>query len=124
MLKQLHALETLDFCDLFDESDEILRHSYQLIYAVGECCPLPGASHRWTVAEALLMQLQTCPDLDRILKNPNITVGASSEGLRCDVSYTILVFISVLRNIGVLYILHNIGIYLVSCASVGLRSND
>ena len=81
MLKQLHALETLDFCDLFDESDEILRHSYQLIYAVGECCPLPGASHRWTVAEALLTQLQTCPDLDRILKNPKITVGASSEGL-------------------------------------------
>ena len=80
MRQQLLDLETLRFCDVFDESDEILRHTYQLIYAVGECCPLPGACHRWTVAEALLMQLQTCPEVANVLKKPGMTAGVSSEG--------------------------------------------
>ena len=40
--------------DSLDESDELLHHRFQLIYACGEVQGLPGGSHRWTAAEALL----------------------------------------------------------------------
>lgn len=40
--------------DIFDESDELMRHKYQLIYACGSKKSLPGGSSRWNAAQALL----------------------------------------------------------------------
>ena len=34
----LKRIEELRYYDIIDESDEVLRHKYQLIYAVGSCC--------------------------------------------------------------------------------------
>ena len=49
--KALQTLDELPFYDIFDESDEILRHKYQLIYAVGACALLPAGRERWGVEE-------------------------------------------------------------------------
>ena len=65
---ELTRVETsLPFYDLLDESDEVLRHKYQLIYAWGGCKPLPAGSERWSVAEALLRELQTNSKLASLL---------------------------------------------------------
>jgi len=46
-----------DFWDILDECDELLRHRYQLIYAIGAAVPLPGGFHRWQAAQALFAAL-------------------------------------------------------------------
>lgn len=52
------ALERLirgfKYVDVFDESDEVLRHKYQLIYAVGSPIGLPDGDKRWGAIQALL----------------------------------------------------------------------
>jgi hypothetical protein len=52
--RQIQQIHELPYRDLFDESDEILRHEYQLIYAVGDREPLPSGQRRWHAAQALL----------------------------------------------------------------------
>ena len=37
MCSKLKEIEELPYYDIIDESDEVLRHKYQLIYAVGSC---------------------------------------------------------------------------------------
>lgn len=39
--------------DILDECDEILRHRYQLIYAIGTPVPLPSGVHRWRAVQAI-----------------------------------------------------------------------
>ncbi|KAL3804145.1 hypothetical protein HJC23_013664 [Cyclotella cryptica] len=39
--------------DILDECDEILRHRYQLIYAIGTPVSLPSGGHRWTAVQAI-----------------------------------------------------------------------
>ena len=51
-LTQLDA--QLGFFDILDESDEVLSHRYQLIYAVGAAVKLPAGEVRWLVAQALV----------------------------------------------------------------------
>ena len=58
--------------DILDESDEILRHKYQLIYAVGKCKLLPDGRERWVTAQALLRQLKLSRRVLEILKQPNV----------------------------------------------------
>lgn len=48
----------LPMCELLDESDEILRHKYQLIYAVGSMLPLAEGKSRWEVCQLLLRCFQ------------------------------------------------------------------
>jgi hypothetical protein len=43
----LKKIEELCYYDIIDESDEVLRHKYQLIYAVGSCAQLPDGEDRW-----------------------------------------------------------------------------
>jgi hypothetical protein len=43
----LKKTEELHYYDIIDESDEVLRHKYQLIYAVGSCDQLPDGVDRW-----------------------------------------------------------------------------
>lgn len=44
----------LQYLDVMDESDAILSHKYQLIYAVGGASALPSGRTRWVVVQALL----------------------------------------------------------------------
>lgn len=41
------------WCDILDECDELLRHRYQLIYAIGTPVPLPRGGHRFRAIQAL-----------------------------------------------------------------------
>ena len=52
---QLH--ETF-LVDLVDESDEILRYKYQLLYAIGAQQPVDGGERRWKVAQEMLKLLR------------------------------------------------------------------
>ena len=44
----------MKYRDILDECDEMLRHRYQLVYAIGQSAALPSGSNRWTAAQALL----------------------------------------------------------------------
>ena len=50
----IDSMKAIKFADIFDESDEQLRHNYQLIYAIGDHLNLPSGPSRWIVAQALL----------------------------------------------------------------------
>ena len=53
--------------DILDESDELLRHRYQLIYAIGAAVPLPGGAHRWRAAQCLLTKIAQTDELKKYL---------------------------------------------------------
>lgn len=57
---ELEKIYNLPYFDVLDESDELLQHQYQLIYAVGGCTPLPDGKLRWIAAQAVLKQIQNC----------------------------------------------------------------
>lgn len=62
---ELESISQLPYFDIFDESDEVLHHKYQLIYAVGNCIPLPAGKVRWEAAGAALKQFQYIPSISR-----------------------------------------------------------
>jgi hypothetical protein len=69
----LAALIRLPTVDIFDEADEILRHNYQLIYAIGDCSGLAGGVSRWNCAYALLRILRSpSKELRAILSRPQV----------------------------------------------------
>ncbi|PNH12760.1 hypothetical protein TSOC_000242, partial [Tetrabaena socialis] len=53
----LQAVARLPYCDLLDESDELLHHRYQLIYACGAPVALSALQERTRGAQALLRTL-------------------------------------------------------------------
>ena len=53
----LDEFQTSTFINLLDESDEILHHRYQLIYAAGNQVGLPQGPQRWRAAQALFRYL-------------------------------------------------------------------
>lgn len=55
---EIRAVEGMPFRDVFDESDELLHHRKQLIYAVGGLQPLPGQEARAQAVQALLRVLK------------------------------------------------------------------
>lgn len=48
---------TMPYYTIYDESDAVLHHKYQLIYASGECVTLPNAEVRCHVVQGLLRAL-------------------------------------------------------------------
>lgn len=53
--KELHDFIYSDLWrDILDECDELLRHNFQLIYAVGSPKSLPQGPHRWRAIQAIL----------------------------------------------------------------------
>ena len=72
LVTSLPKLESLPYYDVLDESDEILRHKYQLIYAIGAAEALPSGPQRWVVAEAVLKQLQTSKAVREVLKTTDV----------------------------------------------------
>lgn len=47
-------LKEIQYLDIFDEVDDILRHKYQLIYAAGTACGLDHGATRWELIQAVL----------------------------------------------------------------------
>jgi Protein of unknown function (DUF3638) len=62
------------FTDLIDESDAILHHDFQLVYAIGSQLPLPDGPSRWTTFETFLKILarDECFETSTILSNPRL----------------------------------------------------
>ena len=61
--------KSLPFVDVHDESDLLLHHKYQLVYAVGDRMQLPGGVSRWHAVQAILRIINTSPDVERILRS-------------------------------------------------------
>jgi hypothetical protein len=78
----LAKIDNLPFYDVLDESDEVLNHKYQLIYAVGNCLKLPAGDERWVAAEALLLELQRSPKIDTILAKTDVSRRLSRKNER------------------------------------------
>ncbi|EJK67911.1 hypothetical protein THAOC_10982 [Thalassiosira oceanica] len=53
----------MKYRDILDECDEMLRHRYQLVYAIGQSAALPSGSSRWTAAQALLSAIVELQDI-------------------------------------------------------------
>eukprot|EP01051_Picozoa_sp_SAG22_P001908 SAG22_NODE_79_length_21845_cov_17.798538_10_plen_1328_part_00 len=68
---ELAKMLELDVVDVFDESDEILRYQYQLIYAIGDHLLLPDGRRRWAAVHALLRIVKHDPCCMDILSQTN-----------------------------------------------------
>lgn len=77
--KQLALVAQLPYVDIIDESDEVLRHKYQLIYAVGSSDGLPNGPERWIAAEAILYQLHHNEEVSALLALPGVAVRTSPD---------------------------------------------
>ena len=60
-------LEQDIWCDIIDECDEVLRHRYQLIYAIGKDQKLPGGINRWRAVQAILSVLTHNEEIQEFL---------------------------------------------------------
>ena len=72
LVNELPSLDQLPYCDLLDESDEILHHKYQLIYAWGHNVLLPAGEERWRAVQTILRLVQTSPRVAELLEDPNV----------------------------------------------------
>ncbi|KAG2501267.1 hypothetical protein HYH03_001073 [Edaphochlamys debaryana] len=62
----LDELSALPYMDVLDESDELLHHRFQLIYACGAPMGLPAAAERAGMVQALLAALSRLAASDRL----------------------------------------------------------
>ena len=83
VMEELSRLNDLDYCDVLDESDEILRHKFQLMYACGNCENLPSGQQRWETLQTLLHVLNSDAAVAIILKQPGVSttmVDSNAKG--------------------------------------------
>ena len=66
------VLEQDIWYDIVDECDEVLRHRYQLIYAIGESIALPSGANRWRAVQAIFAVMAHNKDIhDFLCHHPN-----------------------------------------------------
>ncbi|MEW5310745.1 MAG: hypothetical protein WDW38_002512 [Sanguina aurantia] len=74
----LQEVADMPYLDLLDESDELLHHRFQLIYACGTSMELPGGKERAQAIQALLMAISEsvflATDKRGILSAPGVAV--------------------------------------------------
>lgn len=79
----LDAFESAGWADLFDESDAVLSHKLQLVYAVGTPTVLPSLDERAAAVSAVLGALapwrdRGCPRINAILGDSRVAVREPS----------------------------------------------
>ncbi|CAN0502560.1 unnamed protein product, partial [Discosporangium mesarthrocarpum] len=82
--KEIEVVEGLWYVDVLDESDELLHHRKELIYAVGDSLQLPNGQQRQAV-QALLRVIKNRerhPKLDRLLRDETIAIFEDRPGWR------------------------------------------
>jgi hypothetical protein len=77
-------LDDVEYVDVLDECDELLRHKYQLIYAVGSKQALPSGHLRWHAVQALCRTIKTYgrdkrTELGRLLADPQVAVWEGGQ---------------------------------------------
>lgn len=65
--EMLTQIEHVDFCDILDESDEILRYGNELNYTLGEPVALDAKELRWAVPSMILSILFFDPEMKAFL---------------------------------------------------------
>ncbi|CAM9849170.1 unnamed protein product [Discosporangium mesarthrocarpum] len=83
--KEIEVVEGLRYVDILDESDELLHHRKQLIYAVGDPQQLPNGSQRAQAVQSLLRVIkhrQRHPYLDQLLGDETIAIFDDGPGWR------------------------------------------
>lgn len=75
----LDHLAAIPKYELLDESDEILRHKYQLIYACGGAVALPNGAVRWQTLQAILEVMNTNATVKSLLEGIAIYGDATPE---------------------------------------------
>ena len=76
LYQDLKGLLTLPTVDILDESDELLSHSFQLVYAWGQECPLPSRHQRVLLIQHVLQVLGKDPAIREVISG---TAGNSFE---------------------------------------------
>lgn len=68
------------FADVIDESDSVLDHKFQLVFALGEQIDLPSRVSRWILVQAFLRILagDRCDEILHITKNSSMVHRESS----------------------------------------------
>ena len=74
MANKIFLFENFAWQDMFDESDEILKHKYQLVYAVGNPALLEALHSRLVAIRILLDTLQNNTACQAILKQANVAL--------------------------------------------------
>ena len=72
-------VQEIFWIDILDESDELLHHRFQLIYAFGSVQELPGGPHRWRAAQALLGIINGDRQVDEWMKRNGDFATRSNE---------------------------------------------
>lgn len=70
--KGLMTIDSFPYLDVFDEADEILRHSRQLVYSIGLQRSLPDGPHRWQMVSAVLRVLTTDDAVLTVLREKGV----------------------------------------------------
>jgi hypothetical protein len=70
------------FADVVDETDAILDHDFQLVYAIGQQAPLPDGPCRWGMVEVFLQIIARGvgeDEIDSILNDPRLVHKESTR---------------------------------------------
>lgn len=78
--------------DILDESDEILRHRYQLIYSMGMCVALPSRTERWGAVQAIFEALVQNDELKEYLSSQPKSCKMTSEAAKSKSEWSKLQF--------------------------------
>uniref|UniRef100_A0A7R9V0Q8 ubiquitinyl hydrolase 1 n=1 Tax=Chlamydomonas euryale TaxID=1486919 RepID=A0A7R9V0Q8_9CHLO len=76
----LDRLAALPYLDILDESDDLLHHRFQLIYACGARSPLPSLTERLVAIQAILhVMSKQVDDPHSALRQPGVAVFDAPE---------------------------------------------
>lgn len=75
----LESIYHLPFWDVLDESDELLKYKYQLIYSTGLKLDLPAAEIRYAVPAAIFDVIQRSPTVRAILNRANVSICSEHD---------------------------------------------
>lgn len=70
----LHKIANMEYIDMLDESDDILRHKRVLVYACGQHCILPAGHIRWGAAEAIFKAIKLSSTVTEVLNRSNVSL--------------------------------------------------
>lgn len=94
----LSDIKQLPSRDVIDESDEVLKHKYQLIYSAGDSRELPALSSRCKAVFSVLKVIHTDPTVRKMLSDPRIATIIPSSYPEAFVDYILLLETSGIRS--------------------------
>lgn len=81
MWESMDKVDRLPYIDIMDEVDDLLKHKYQLIYAVGESDYLDDGEKRWKLLQAILRSIDGNPEIRKLLEEPDVATLGKPPGI-------------------------------------------